>query len=204
MARGKEEHQAHIDTLNTFGKALAKRSKSRCELCGDNTRLEIFEVPPADEPELEKCVMICASCREQIEDLDKINVNHWHCLNESAWSEVAAVQVLAWRQLQHLQSESWAVDLLEMLYLEPEVQAWAQTGVSGATGAKPLDSNGTELNDGDSVHLIKDLNVKGAGFTAKRGTLVKNIRLTEDPELVEGRINKSTIVLRTEFLKKAT
>ncbi len=50
---------------------------------------------------------------------------------------------------------------------------------------------------------IKDLDVKGAGFTAKRGTLVKDIRLADDPELIEGRVNKTVIYLRTEFLKKA-
>ncbi len=65
------------------------------------------------------------------------------------------------------------------------------------------DSNGTILSDGDSVTLIKDLEVKGGGFTAKRGTLVKGIRLTDDPGLVEGRVNKMAIYLKTEFLKKA-
>ena len=66
-----------------------------------------------------------------------------------------------------------------------------------------MDSHGAELKSGDSVTLIKDLDVKGAGFTAKRGTLVKDIRLADDPELIEGRVNKTVIYLRTEFLKKA-
>lgn len=66
------------------------------------------------------------------------------------------------------------------------------------------DSNGTELNDGDSVTLIKDLKVKGTSQTLKRGTLVKNIRLTANP----GEVDCSTkqvkgLVLKTEFLKKA-
>ena len=66
------------------------------------------------------------------------------------------------------------------------------------------DSNGTELKDGDSVTLIKDLKVKGASSVLKRGTLIKNIRLTVDPAEIECRAEKiKDLVLRTEFLKKA-
>lgn len=66
------------------------------------------------------------------------------------------------------------------------------------------DSNGTELKDGDSVTLIKDLKVKGSSVTLKRGTLVKNIRLTGNEEEIECRAEKiKDLVLRTEFLKKA-
>ncbi len=65
------------------------------------------------------------------------------------------------------------------------------------------DSNGNILNDGDSVTLIKDLKVKGTSTTLKRGTMVKNIRLTDDKDEVECKINKIQMVLRTEFLKKA-
>ena len=64
------------------------------------------------------------------------------------------------------------------------------------------DSNGTVLNDGDSVTLIKDLKVKGSSLTLKRGTVVKKIRLTDDEQEVDCRVNGSSIVLRTEFLKK--
>lgn len=64
-------------------------------------------------------------------------------------------------------------------------------------------SNGTPLAEGDAVALIKELEVKGAGFTAKRGTLVKGIHLTADAGMVEGRANGITIVLKTQFLKKA-
>ena len=66
------------------------------------------------------------------------------------------------------------------------------------------DSNGNILNDGDSVTLIKDLKVKGTSVTLKRGTLVKNIRLTGDPDEIECNAEKvKGLVLRTEFLKKA-
>jgi protein PhnA len=65
------------------------------------------------------------------------------------------------------------------------------------------DSNGAVLKDGDSVTVIKDLKVRGSSSVIKRGTLVKNIRLTEDADEVEGKVEKSVMVLRTEFLKKA-
>ena len=66
-----------------------------------------------------------------------------------------------------------------------------------------LDSNGNKLEDGDSVIVIKDLPVKGAGFTAKQGTTVKNIRMVpEDPTHIQGRVNGTMIFLKTEFLKK--
>jgi protein PhnA len=66
------------------------------------------------------------------------------------------------------------------------------------------DSNGTILNTGDNVTLIKDLKVKGTSTTLKRGTMVRNIRLTDDPELIECNADKvKGLVLRTEFLKKA-
>jgi protein PhnA len=65
------------------------------------------------------------------------------------------------------------------------------------------DSNGTILNDGDSVTLIKDLKVKGSSLNLKRGTVVKKIRLTDNEDEVDCRVNGQSIVLRTEFLKKA-
>ena len=66
------------------------------------------------------------------------------------------------------------------------------------------DSNGTELKDGDNVTLIKDLKVKGANATLKRGTIIKGIRLTDDESEIDCRHEKiKGLVLRTEFVKKA-
>jgi len=65
------------------------------------------------------------------------------------------------------------------------------------------DSNGTTLSDGDSVQVIKDLKVKGSSSTLKRGTMMKNIRLTSKDGEVECRVGKGTVVLKTCFLKKA-
>ncbi|HEU0136002.1 MAG TPA: zinc ribbon domain-containing protein YjdM [Flavobacterium sp.] len=65
------------------------------------------------------------------------------------------------------------------------------------------DSNGNLLADGDSVTVIKDLKVRGSSDVIKRGTTVKNIRLTDDPAEIDCRVNKTAMVLRTEFVRKA-
>ncbi len=65
------------------------------------------------------------------------------------------------------------------------------------------DANGNILNDGDAVTLIKDLKVKGTSTTLKRGTVVKNIQLTNDAGEIEGRIKGTRIVLKSDFMKKA-
>tara|TARA_B100000795_G_scaffold72197_3_gene50930 strand:- start:1581 stop:1790 length:210 start_codon:yes stop_codon:yes gene_type:complete len=65
------------------------------------------------------------------------------------------------------------------------------------------DASGKILSDGDTVTLSKDLKLKGTNTVIKRGTKVKNIRLTDDPDEIDCRVNKMSIVLRTEFVKKA-
>jgi len=64
------------------------------------------------------------------------------------------------------------------------------------------DSNGNILKEGDSVTVIKDLKVRGSSSVIKRGTTVKNIRLTDDEKEIEGKVDKTVMVLKTEFLKK--
>ena len=64
------------------------------------------------------------------------------------------------------------------------------------------DANRNILKDGDAVKLIKDLKLKGTSTTIKRGTAVKNVRLTDNQDEIDCRINKISVVLRTEFVKK--
>jgi protein PhnA len=91
-----------------------------------------------------------------------------------------------------------------MIYLEDEVRTWAEQGIAAAEINGPTrDSTGADLKEGDDVTLIKDLVVKGANFTAKRGTLVRNITLTDNPEHIEGKVSGTRIVLVAAFLKKA-
>ncbi len=186
---------------------LQTRSESKCELCAATDKLNVYEVPPTSKGSADECVFICAICQEQIENTHEVEVNHWRCLNDSMWSQVPAVQVMAWRMLTRLSTENWAQDLLDMLYLDDETLAWAQAteeSVSDDDAVKHIDSNGAVLDSGDTVTLIKDLNVKGAGFTAKRGTAVRGISLVADnAEHIEGRVNGQQIVILTKFVKKS-
>jgi protein PhnA len=187
--------------------ALQARSESKCELCGATEGLAVYEVPPSSKGSADECALICAPCREQIEEPEKVDAQHWRCLNESMWSQVPAVQVLAWRMLKRLSEEGWAQGLLDMLFLDEATQVWAQATGEGAgkeEGGRHVDSNGTLLEVGDTVTLIKDLNVKGANFTAKRGTVVRGISLVADnPEHIEARVSGQQIVILTKFVKKA-
>lgn len=186
--------------------ALIKRSNQSCELCSAKDNLSVYEIPPTDAPSQDHSIYLCQTCLDQVKDETELQPNHWHCLNDAMWSQVTAVQVMSWRMLKKLSSnELWAQDQLDMLYLDDETLAWAQAGQSDEDSEqKPtLDSNGTPLAAGDTVVVIKDLVVKGAGFTAKRGTAVRNISLTNNPEHIEGRVNGTRIVLLSCYLKKS-
>lgn len=188
-------------------KALHERSTSSCELCTTKVDLAVFEVPPTGDSSTDKAVLLCEKCRTQIDKSTTLDMNHWRCLNDSMWSQEPPVQVMAWRMLTRLsKTESWAQDLLDMLYLEGEILEWAKSMDSDSSDEADspcLDSNGTTLLAGDTVTLIKDLDVKGANFTAKRGTTVKNISLTSNEKQVEGRVNGVKIVLVSAYLKKS-
>ena len=189
-------------------KILLDRSGSVCELCGSNNQLKVFEVPPVSK-DADKCILVCDSCFEQITHIKPLDSNHWPCLSTSMWSAVPAVQVMAWRLLHALRKEAWSQDLLDTLYLDDDTLAWAkaipfETDLVEEEEIIHKDSNGTRLQSGDSVVLIKDLDVKGGGFTAKRGTPVRGISLVENnPAQIEGRVNGQQIVILTQFVKKA-
>ena len=186
---------------------LQARSGNQCELCASPTSLSVYSVPPQGEDNAQSCVLVCATCEQQINKSEAMDANHWRCLNDSMWSQIPAVQVMAWRMLTRLSAEGWPQDLLDMLYLDEETLAWAKSAESDDTDentVQHVDSNGAALQAGDTVTLIKDLNVKGAGFTAKRGTAVRNISVVADnAEHIEGRINGQQIVILTRFVKKS-
>ena len=187
-------------------KTLHDRSSSQCELCGKKETLEVYVVSGARQPDERGSALLCLTCREQIENPEKVDPNHWRCLNDSIWSPVSAVQVLAWRMLNQLRGEGWPVDLLEMLYLDDETLEWAKKGLEETNEeiVIHLDSNGTPLLDGDTVILTKSLDVKGANFTAKMGTAVRGISLVEgNAEQIEGRVNGTKIVILTKYVKKS-
>lgn len=185
---------------------LLERSGGVCELSGTTEGLVIYEVPPVSTGGLDGSILISATCKSQIENPDTTDANHWRCLNDSMWSEHDAVKVVAWRMLNRLKSEGWPQDLLDMMYLEDEVLAWAKaTGEGEDAGEKIVhrDANGAILEAGDNVVLIKDLKVKGSSMVAKQGTAVRRISLDhENAEYIEGKVDGQQIVILTKYVKK--
>lgn len=184
---------------------LFQRSGSQCELCGSREDLQVYEIP--DSPSgVEPYLLLCSNSKEQIENPEETDPNHWRCLNDCMWSPVQAVQVMAWRMLNRLINEGWPQDLLDMMYMEDDVKAWAQAGKNEniiADDVQHRDSNGAVLEAGDTVVLIKDLNVKGSSLVAKRGTAVHRVSLVHDnPEQIEGKVEGQQIVILTKFMKK--
>jgi protein PhnA len=188
---------------------LQERSGSQCELCGAKNNLQVYQVlsaPSDQQPE----ILVCGKCLEQIAGNDNLDANHWRCLNNAMWSDVPAVQVMAWRILTRVQQqgETWAQDLLDQLYLDDSMSAWAKASLKEDASAEEQiihkDSNGNILQAGDTVVLIKDLDVKGGGFTAKRGTAVRGISLVENNAgQIEGKVNGQQIVILTQYVKKS-
>ena len=191
--------------------ALLSRAQNQCELCGSTNHLSIYGVKGQHLTDEDSALIICSNCKLQIETPSKIKLGHWQCLLTTIWSEYGPVKIMCYRILEYLKKETWASELLEQLYLSDEELIIAKAeplknpndNQTVADDASTIDANGTKLLEGDSVTLIKDLNVKGAGFTAKRGTIVKNIHLTNNPEHIEGKVNGTAIVIIAEFVKKS-
>lgn len=173
---------------------------SICQLCEAEKPLSAYDIPESPSPAQ---IQLCETCKTQLET-GALDGPHFQALTNTMWSEEAGVKIMAYRILKQLSFESWAQDALDMLYLEDDIKAWADAGVKETPiGGPTRDSNGAILKAGDSVTLIKDLAVKGAGFTAKRGTVVRGISLTDNPEHIEGKVNGQRIVLVSAYLKKA-
>lgn len=179
---------------------LAQRSNHQCELCGATDNLAVLNL---GDNSAEQSLYLCETCRTQIANPASLDANHFRCLSDVMWSQTPAVQAISYRLLQALGE----MDLVDMMYLDDATKALADSIIlANASAEKAVvqrDSNGTILNQGDTVTLIKDLEVKGANFTAKRGTIVKNIHLTDDPRYIEGKINGTQIVLVAEYMKKS-
>lgn len=166
-----------------------------CALCATDAPLTSHPVTGGPDG---ASVSLCATCADQIAGTPE--PEHWRCLASTMWSEDHATQVMAARMLTRLSEHDWARDLADQLWLDDDTRAWADN-VPRDTGHR--DSNGVPLAQGDTVVLIKDLPVKGANFTAKRGTAVRGISLVHDnPAHIEGRVEGQRIVILTEFVKK--
>lgn len=130
MGKGYETHQARVMALQALGKDLARRAKSKCELTGaSGVSLRPYEVPPvAEEPDFERTLLISEACHEMLEHPKRLQGREWQCLAEVVWSEMPAVQVVAWRMLKELaKREDWAREVLEEVFLDEEVEEWAKS-----------------------------------------------------------------------------
>lgn len=166
-----------------------------CALCSADAQLSDIPVPGGPDG---ASAALCAICADQISGTP--DPDHWRCLASSMWSGDPATQVLAARMLARLSDHDWARDLAGQLWLDDDTRAWAETLPQQSAHR---DSNGVPLAQGDTVVLIKDLAVKGANFTAKRGTAVRGISLVADnPAHIEGRVEGQRIVILTEFVRK--
>jgi protein PhnA len=187
---------------------VRQRSNGACEVCGSQDGASVYPVPPAETPQSDRSVFVCEKCLRQLEKQEELDPVHWTCLKESMWSEIPAVQVVAWRMLNRLKNESWAADALDILYLDDESLDWAKaTGdhIESDGDDAHRDCNGALLQTGDSVTLIKSLDVKGSQVNAKIGTVVKNIRLVADNTAqIEGKIEGQQIVILTKYVRKSS
>ena len=187
-------------------KLLQNRCEEKCELCKSGSTLKLYEVPPQSGTSEDNCIMICNKCLAQIEKKEELEGSHWNVLSETMWSEVPGIQVVSWRMLNRLRNESWAMDNLDMMYMDDERLTWAKaTGDHENDASVELhkDCNSNHLQNGDTVVLIKSLDVKGSALNAKLGTVVKNIRIVEDnTEQIEGRIEGQLIVILTKYVRK--
>lgn len=130
MGKGYETHQARVSALQSLGKDLARRAKSKCELTGAaGVPLRPYEVPPvAAEPDLDRTLLLSEACHEVLERPQTLAGRGWQCLAETIWSEMPAVQVISWRMLNHLaKREDWAREVIEEVFLDPEVEEWAKS-----------------------------------------------------------------------------
>lgn len=166
---------------------LCARAGNVCEICGGADELTQVDVTSTDS------VLLCEICSEAV----PAPSGHWRALEGAAWSGEPAVQIAVWRKLGQM-SEAWATDAQSNMMMDPDV--------AGRAADIPLihkDAHGAILAAGDTVVLIKDLPVKGAGFTAKRGTAVRSISLVADNAgHIEGRVEGQRIVILTEFVKR--
>jgi len=188
-------------------KQLIERSGNQCELSKTKDKLTAYLVSPADADNVNSYIFISEKCVNQLERKEELDSSFWSFLKDSMWSEIPAVQVVSWRMLNRLKNETWAMEALEMMYMDEDLLKWAQA--SGDHIEKDgddfhRDSNGAILNNGDSVVLIKSLDVKGSNANAKIGTPVRNIKIVADnTEQIEGKIDGQQIVILTKYVRKS-
>ena len=198
----------HQPIIMSIEKELQKRGNSICELCGAKDAETAFAIPASPGNKLEHHLLLCTTCKAQMDNIEMADPNHWRCLNESVWSENSAVKIVSWRMLHKLKTTvEWANDLIDQAYLTEDELEWAKASGDDKNPddeIKHVDCFGAVLQNGDNVVLTKTLDVKGATFSAKVGTVVHKIHLVADNnEQIEGKVNGSQIVILTKYVRKS-
>jgi len=184
----------------TITEPLKQRCGDICELCNTEAAAIAYAVSPESNDVIENEVAICNTCLSLLED--STAALHWHCLAGSIWNPEPSVQALSYRTLYRHRDQDWANEIISSVELDEAVTNWALSIYHVKEVHK--DSNGNELQNGDTVVLTQVLNVKGANFIAPKGTIVRKIRLVPDnTEQIEGKINEQTIVILTKYVRKS-
>ena len=178
---------------------LRERNQGLCELCNTKPATVEYLVSPRKEEMIENQVALCETCLAKLDQ--KEQESHWRCLEGSIWSPVSSVQALSYRILYSYRNQEWAENVINSIDLDENIVQWALSPFEITDGHK--DAFGNLLENGDTVVLTQALNVRGASFSAAKGTVVKKIRLVPDnTEQIEGKINDQTIVILTKYVKK--
>lgn len=130
MAKGYDQHIERKNKVNSFGRELTRRAKSKCELCeATGIGLSVFEVPPVkEEPEVERCIFICDECKNKLERVKKAKENDFRFLTNSIWSEVDMVRALSIKLLTEMTTKySWAELVLDDLYIDEATEELIKT-----------------------------------------------------------------------------
>jgi protein PhnA len=189
----------------TLDKALLTRSNGHCEICMEQSELQAYAISPFTiQDATDKHVALCNTCYVQCAGSEIIDTHRMRALSGSIWSETSAVKVLSYKILQKLQEHDWAQECLDGAYLTEEEIAWANAEIAAAASVVVhKDAYGAVLHSGDTVLLTENLNVRGTNFIAAKGTKVQKIKLVHDnEEQIEGKIDGSTIVILTKFVRK--
>ncbi|MDA7896229.1 phnA protein [bacterium] len=129
MGRGYEENQERLGILQSFGRDLARRAKSTCELSGaKGVPLAIYEVPPVPKsPDFERCLLLSEDTIASLSKPSLLNADDWRHLSELIWSEQPLQQVMSYRILEFLaKNHDWCSAILEEAYVDDEVIAEAR------------------------------------------------------------------------------
>ena len=129
MAKGFQANEDHKAALAALGRSLARRARSRCELCETGGQaLAPWEVPPAPpDPDEDRCLFVCERCRRVL-DGASLDPNEWRFLEGVVWSELPPVQVTAVRLLRRLAADGvdWAADAVDGVVIDEEIAAWVE------------------------------------------------------------------------------